>query len=119
MAVILNIEMPECCDLCLFGYLSNLHQTAACYLMSDTQMFDDFSTKYKTRRSVNCPLEEHKPKLGRWEERYRSKFDGTRYWFRACSECDFERDDCNPEKDTMYCPNCGAKMEKEEREKEK
>lgn len=70
MAVILNIEMPECCDQCLFGCWSNLHQTAECYLMGDTQMFDDFSTEYKTMRSVNCPMKEHKPmverKNGRW-----------------------------------------------------
>ena len=59
-------------------------------------------------------LKQPEQKRGKWEDRYRSKWDGTRYWFRACSECDFERDDCNSDKDTMYCPNCGAKMGEEQ-----
>lgn len=59
-------------------------------------------------------LKQPEQKRGKWLNRYRAKWDRTLYWFRACSECDFERDDCNSEKDTMYCPNCGAKMEKEE-----
>lgn len=62
----------------------------------------------------DAPTIELERKKGKWEDCYRSKWDGTRYWFRACSECNFERDDCNSEKDTMYCPNCGAKMEKED-----
>lgn len=115
MAVILNnIEMPECCFLCLFGCWSNLHQTEACYLMGDMQMFNDYSTEYRARRSASCPMEEHKPRLGRWEDRCHEKWDGSLYWCRACSACDFERDDCNSEKDTPYCPSCGAKMKIEE-----
>lgn len=104
MAVILNIEMPECCDLCLFGCWSNLHQTAGCYLMSDTQMFDDFSTEYKTRRSVNCPMEEHKPMVGRKKGKWIEKSDGL-YEFYECDKCGKQVNDIS-----KFCPNCGADM---------
>ena len=48
---------------------------------------------------------------GRWIDGWRGRFDGTRYWYRECSECGYERDDDDAEKDTNYCPNCGARME--------
>lgn len=41
------------------------------------------------------------PKTGHWE-------DCSNGWM--CSEC--ERDNCE---DTKYCPNCGAKMESEDK----
>lgn len=53
-------------------------------------------------------------KTGRWVDAYRSKWDGTRYWFRQCDQCLYERDDCDSEKDTKFCPNCGAAMERSE-----
>ena len=48
---------------------------------------------------------------GHWEDGYRSKWDGTLYWFRVCSNCGYERKDDNTELDTNFCPNCGAKMD--------
>ena len=53
---------------------------------------------------------------GKWVDGKRMSFDGTFYWFRQCSECLYEREDDNPEKDTNYCPNCGAKMDEAEPE---
>ncbi len=53
-------------------------------------------------------------KTGRWVDAYRSKWDGTRYWFRQCDQCLYERGDCDTEKDTKYCPNCGAIMKEGE-----
>lgn len=48
---------------------------------------------------------------GRWEDGKRMGFDGTFHWFRQCSECLHEREDDSEDKDTTYCPYCGAKME--------
>lgn len=53
-----GMEMPECCDACVFSYWSNLHQTAACKLLEYNPCFDDFSREYKFKRSCNCPLVE-------------------------------------------------------------
>lgn len=50
---------------------------------------------------------------GRWIDNKRMGFDGTFHWFRQCSECLYEREDDTPEKDTNYCPNCGASMKGE------
>ena len=49
-------------------------------------------------------------KHGEWVDGRRIRWDGTFYWFRQCSCCDYERNDDDPGKDTPYCPNCGAKM---------
>ena len=53
-------------------------------------------------------------KHGRWEDGKRMGFDGTFHWFRQCSECLYEREDDNEDKDTPYCPNCGARMDEVE-----
>lgn len=50
---------------------------------------------------------------GRWIDYRRMGIDGTFHWFRQCSECLYEREDDNEDKDTPYCPNCGAKMDLE------
>ena len=47
---------------------------------------------------------------GKWIDAWRSAMDGTRRWHRECSECGYERDDDNIDKDTNFCPNCGADM---------
>lgn len=49
-------------------------------------------------------------KVGKWIDAWRSALDGTRHWYRECSECGYERDDDNIDKDTKFCPNCGAYM---------
>ena len=46
-----------------------------------------------------------------WEDGYRPKFDGTRYWFRKCHVCGYERNDDNEDLDTPFCPNCGNSMD--------
>lgn len=51
---------------------------------------------------------------GKWIDAWRSALDGTRHWHRECSECGYERDDDNIDKDTNFCPNCGAEMAKGE-----
>lgn len=37
-----------------------------------------------------------------------------KHLFRQCDRCGYERMDDNPNWDTNYCPNCGAKMDKED-----
>lgn len=46
-----------------------------------------------------------------WEYWSYLGFDAYRYWFRRCSNCFWEREDDNEEKDTPFCPNCGAVMD--------
>lgn len=48
--------------------------------------------------------------VGKWIDAWRSAWDGTRHWYRECSECGYERDDDSIDKDTKFCPNCGACM---------
>lgn len=52
-------------------------------------------------------------KKGHWVDGKRMKMDGTFYWFRQCSACDYERNDDDSDKDTNFCPNCGADMREE------
>lgn len=54
------------------------------------------------------------PKKGKWIDGKHMGFDGLFVWHRECSECWYERDDDDPDKDTNYCPNCGAQMERSE-----
>lgn len=56
----------------------------------------------------NIPTTE--PLMGKWLDGERVGYNGT-YYYRYCSECLFERNDDDVDKDTPYCPNCGAKME--------
>ena len=58
----------------------------------------------------DAPTIESEQKKGKWIDGHRMKFDGTFYWFRQCDQCGYERNDCDTEKDTNFCPNCGADM---------
>ena len=53
-------------------------------------------------------------KVGEWYDWSFTAFDGCTVWHRVCSVCGYKRDDDNLDKDTNYCPNCGAKMERSE-----
>lgn len=50
-------------------------------------------------------------KVGKWYDWSFKAFDGCTVWHRVCSVCGYKRDDDNLDKDTNYCPNCGAQME--------
>lgn len=52
-------------------------------------------------------------KHGEWIDGKRMGFDGCIIWHRECSICGYERSDDNLDKDTPYCPNCGALMDKD------
>ena len=52
-----------------------------------------------------------RPKRGKWYDWSFTAFDGCTVWHRACSVCGYKRDDDNLDKDTNYCPNCGARMD--------
>lgn len=78
--------------------------------------YNGFSDTYD--KSCIVGLLEELPKVdaepvrhGRWLDGNRGKYDGTLYWYRYCSECLYERHDDNVDKDTPYCPDCGAKMD--------
>lgn len=59
MSVLINgMEMPKCCDVCIFSDWSNLHQTAACKICEYDPCFDKFSKEYLTKRANFCPLVE-------------------------------------------------------------
>ena len=51
---------------------------------------------------------------GKWIDGKRMGYDGVFVWHRECSECGYERKDDNIDNDTLYCPNCGAKMDEVE-----
>jgi len=45
-----------------------------------------------------------------WEDWSFLGWDMETHWRRRCSNCLCEREDDNEEKDTPFCPNCGAEM---------
>ena len=59
---------------------------------------------------VYVPSAERK---GKWLDGCQYGMSGT-YWYRYCSECGYTREDDNIDKDSNYCPHCGARMEGEE-----
>lgn len=46
-----------------------------------------------------------------WEDWSFLGWDMETHWRRRCSNCLCEREDDNEEKDTPFCPNCGAVMD--------
>ena len=52
---------------------------------------------------------------GKWMDGKIYEYSGT-YWYIYCSECHYERQDDDHGKDDEYifCPHCGAKMERGE-----
>lgn len=53
-------------------------------------------------------------KHGKWVDGKYMGADGCFVWHRECSLCGYEREDDNLDKDTNYCPNCGASMDMED-----
>lgn len=96
-----GMEMPKNCLECVFYRKTSPTYDYCCI---STAIPKGYIPK-------DCPLVEEK--TGKWIDGWRSGLDGTRYWYRACSECGYERDDDDAEKDTNYCPNCGARMAEE------
>lgn len=58
----------------------------------------------------SVPPAQPERKTGKWIDGKRMKNDGTFYWFRQCDQCGYERNDCDTEKDSNFCPDCGADM---------
>ena len=84
-----------------------------CGILTENEGVKDFVGTYN--ENPRCPLVEMEvPQTGKWIDAWRSRLDGTRYWYRICDECGYERNDCDPEKDSNFCPNCGARMVKHE-----
>lgn len=70
----------------------------------------DIATIIENEKDMRVILSGAERPKGKWIDAWRSKMDGTRYWYRECDHCGYERDDCDPEKDSNFCPNCGAQM---------
>lgn len=85
--LIKGVEMPKCCDVCIFSEWSNLHQTACCKLLEYRACFKDYSREYKTARSEHCPLVEIPPHGRLIDER-------VAYDKIAEQECSYYMDKC-------------------------
>lgn len=60
--------------------------------------------EFVTTRNTN------EQRKGKWLDGCQYGMSGT-YWYRYCSECGYTREDDNIDKDSNYCPNCGAIMD--------
>jgi len=56
------------------------------------------------------PSAQPERKKGKWLDGHRAGYGETLYWYIYCSECLYERDDDDHDKDTPFCPNCGVWM---------
>ena len=68
--------------------------------------------KEKHLPAVNMAIEALKaePKHGEWGKGYRKTANGVDFLVLSCSECD----NADPQMNYYnYCPNCGAKMDKD------
>ena len=81
---------------------------------TDTMTLDEAMGVFNTIVDVQPAADVAEVKHGRWEDGKRMGLDGTFHWFRQCSECLYEREDDNEDKDTPYCPNCGSRMDLDE-----
>lgn len=105
MAVLIKgMKISKCCDECelLYDYI---------YCMANGERISGKGVRTDKKRLPNCPLIElpdhgdliDRPvKHGKW-----ILFDDRYY----CSECDEDMD-----WKTYYCPNCGVKMDLEEKD---
>ena len=75
--------------------------------LQDNEMEDTVEVTFRTPSGKRVPF--RKVKHGEWIDGNRQTWNGT-YWFIYCSECLYERKDCNHDNDTPFCPNCGADM---------
>lgn len=86
--------------------------TELCDIMADkcdgsgASIWNQFRTTIEWSPTVDAVLVAH----GSWMDGDRLIYGPSHYYYRYCSECLYERDDDNPDKDTPFCPNCGAKM---------
>lgn len=69
---------------------------------------------HRWNKVIRDTVEElRKQRKGTWETGMRPTpypWSPWRRLYRWCSECGFERKDGDPDKDTPYCPECGAYM---------
>ena len=71
---------------------------------------DDFINGFECGAKRQFETDKKARLQGEWVDGHRMKMGGCYYWFRECSECGYERDDDDTDKDTNFCPNCGARM---------
>lgn len=104
--VMIDMDMPQSCEECPFGYVNYVTNFDGCELMDCLPNSPDCSAYTPIgQRDKNCPLREV-PK-GKWIslDDFRGKYND--YGFK-CSECDEHID-----YEASFCPNCGAYMGKE------
>ena len=93
MVGIKDFGMPSCCRVCELN-VKNM------YCQKTNSKLEDM----EYRRNSDCPLVEiEERKVGKWIKK-------SQYGHNYCSECDYEHCGYGYPK---YCPNCGAKMDKE------
>ena len=81
---------------------------------SRTYSEDNHTMTYEVKKLTDFPTADVRENVHSfWEEAYRPMWDGTRYWFKMCHNCGYERVH-NPDFDTPFCPKCGAIMKGEE-----
>ena len=82
-------------------------------MRSEYNLFGDEeeATRYHVLSWAIKEMNAEPVKHGEWVDGKRMSLDGTFYWFRECSLCGYEREDDNEEKDTNFCPHCGARMD--------
>ena len=69
--------------------------------------YDSFENLVKSQPTADVQEVRH----GKWQSRYINSNNIYNDWY--CSECDYYSDIRNKNNLGNYCPNCGAKMDKE------